>query len=103
MQRFIAWLKGSPEAAPFVDMDQGWQIVAVRFGDCLHIRQVDPDDDDEYANVSVPFETFMRMASEVEERAIEIISSLSNIIGSDVWTKYLQDTNFGTSEWQPNK
>jgi len=103
MQQFFTWLKGKSATEPYVDMDQGWQIEAIRSGDCLYIRQIDPDDDEEYANISVPFEAFMKVANDVEERAIEIISSLSNNVGADVWSKYLQDVKFGTSEWQPNK
>jgi hypothetical protein len=102
MQQFFSWLKGHPEE-PFIDMDQGWQIEAVRIGENIHIRQSDPDCDEEYANVSVPFEVFFKNANEVENRAKQIITNLSKELGADVWSKYLQDARFGTEEWQPNK
>ena len=102
MQQFFAWLKASPEE-PYIDMDQGWQIDAVRIGDDVHIRQIDPDYDEEYANVSVPFEAFLKQANQVEGRAMQIINNLSKDLGVDVWTKCLNDASFGTGEWQPNK
>lgn len=102
MQQFFTWLKNNPEE-PYIDMDQGWQIEAIRYGENLHVRQIDPDDDEEYANVSVPFEVFRGKAKEVEKRAQSIIADLSKELGVDVWSKYLRDASFGTEEWQPNK
>ncbi|WP_156480573.1 hypothetical protein [Aquipseudomonas alcaligenes] len=102
MQQLFSWLKGHPEE-PYIDMDQGWQIEAVRIGENVHIRQSDPDCDEEYANVSVPFEVFFNKANEVENRAQQIITNLSKELGVDVWSKYLQDARFGTEKWQPNK
>ncbi|QLE98257.1 hypothetical protein [Neptunomonas phycophila] len=102
IQKFFSWLRSNPEQ-DYVDMDQGWQIEAVRSGNRLHIRQTDPDDGEEYANISVPFAVFLEKSIEVEARALTIIGTLSSNIGVDVWSKYLQDAKFGTSEWQPNK
>lgn len=103
MQQFIAWVKGDRSADSFVDMDQGWQIEAVQSDDLLHIRQTDPDHDEEHSNIAVAFEPFAEAVVEVEARAIEIISSLTNSLGTDVWTKYVEDATFGTVEWQPEK
>lgn len=103
MQQFFEWLKGDSTGQPYVDMDQGWQLEIIRSGDYLHIRQFDPDGGDEYDNISIPFEAFVNAVSKVEARAIEIISSLSADIGVDVWTKYLGDAKFGTSQWNPDK
>ncbi|MBU2708937.1 hypothetical protein KCM76_23280 [Zooshikella marina] len=102
MQQFFSWLNDNPEE-PYLDLDQGWQIDAVRVGKNIHIRQTDPDYDEEYSNVSVPFEKFLQRANEVEARAQKIISGLSKELGVDVWSKYLNDASFGTAEWQPNK
>lgn len=102
MQQFFSWLKNNPED-PYVDMDQGWQIEAILEGDHIHIRQIDPDFNEEYSNVSVPFAKFLQAANKVEARAQEIIASLAKELGVDVWTKYLNNASFGTSEWQPNK
>lgn len=102
IQQFFSWLKGNPEE-PYIDIDQGWKIDAVVIGKNIHIRQIDPDCNEEYSNVSVPFEKFLQQASEVENRAQQIIRSLSKELGVDVWSKYLKDAIFGTEEWQPNK
>ena len=67
------------------------------------IKNGNPDYDEEYANVSIPFEAFSGKLAGVETRAIEIISNLASNVGVDVWSKYLQEANFGTSKWQPNK
>lgn len=103
MQQFTTWLKADPEKEAYIDMDQGWQIEAIRSGEYLYIRQTDPDYDEEHASISIPFEIFTKAISEVEVRAIEIILSLSSSVGADVWSKYLQDAKFGTPEWQPSK
>jgi hypothetical protein len=102
MQQFFSWLKGNP-GEPYIDIDQGWQVDAVRVGENLHIRQIDPDYDEEYSNVLLPFEIFVQKANEVENRTQQIISSLSKELGIDVWSKYLNEASFGTEEWQPNK
>ena len=100
IQQFFSWLKDTPKE-PYEDMDQGWQIDAVRVGKNIHIRQTDPDYDVEYVNVLVPFENILQKVNEVEERAQQIIASLSEQLGVDVWSKYLNDAGFGTDEWQP--
>ncbi len=103
MQQFFSWLKESSKKELYIDVDQGWQIDAVRKGARIHIRQTEPECDEEHTNASVPFEILINTATEVENRATEIISSLTQSLGTDVWTKYLQDTKFGTSEWLPGK
>ena len=100
MQQFFSWLKGDAEKT-FCDMDQGWEVNAVHSDEYVYIRQTDPDSDEVVSNVAVPLVGFAEEAAEVESRAIKIIADLSNEIGVDVWTKYLQDASFGTKDWQP--
>jgi len=102
IQHFFSWLNNESEE-PYIDMDQGWQIDAVRLGEAIHIRQIDPDEDEEYSNVSLPFEEFLQKVNEVDSRARQIISSLSKELGVDVWSKYRNDASFGTEEWQPHQ
>lgn len=98
MQNFFSWLQGNSEQ-PYIDIDQGWQVDAARVGENVHIRQIDPDCDEEYANVSVPYAKIIQKVSEVESRAQHIISNLSKELGVDVWSQYIKDVNFGTKEW----
>lgn len=100
MQQFFSWLKTGPEAA-YHDGDQGWELQAVRKGDRLYFRQLDPDVGEELANLSVPFEPFLEAAVATESRALEVVAALSAGIGADVWTQYLRNAKFGTSEWNP--
>ncbi|WP_448570041.1 hypothetical protein [Thalassotalea ganghwensis] len=102
MQQFFSWLNDN-NVEPFIDADQGWQIDAVRVGENIHIRQTDPDYDEEHVNISLPYEKFLKEALKVEKRAQHIITNLSKELGVDVWSKYLQDANFGSEVWQPNK
>lgn len=102
IQNFTRWL-ASPTAEAFSAIEQGWQVDAVRDSGFLYLRELDPDGDEEYNNSKVAIGTISMSAFEVEARAIKIVERLSEGLGTDVWSKYLRDTTFGTSSWQPNE
>lgn len=101
IQRFTSWLACSQEEA-FWDIEQGWQVDAVQALGFLHIRELEPDSDESYDNVKVALSDIAASAKLVESRAQVIIERLSEGLGGDVWSKYVKEAAFGTSDWQPN-
>ncbi|MFM2479400.1 hypothetical protein [Celerinatantimonas sp. MCCC 1A17872] len=100
IQKFFAWIK-TPSDKAFIDMDQGWQIEAIQTQDAIHIRQTDPDFDEELANIAVPKQPFVELVSQVEARTQRIIDNLSRTLGADVWSQYQNEVHFGTPTWSP--
>jgi hypothetical protein len=102
IRNFIQWLV-SPQEEAFWDMDQGWQVDAIQDAGFLYLREKDPDNDESYDNVKVALRDIVASAMRANARARKIVERLSQELGVDVWSKYVQDAVFGTSDWQPNK
>lgn len=100
MQQFIGWLSSSQEEA-FWDRDQCWQVDAVQESGFLYIRELDPDYDDYKDNLRVPLCDLAASAKIVERRAQVIIDRLTEGLGVDVWSKYIEQATFGTDDWKP--
>ncbi len=104
MQRLFSALESydNPDEV-YWDADQGWEINVAADDMFFYFRQIDPDEGEEYENIKVLKEPLIKIIKKLNERATSIVACLSKGVGVDVWSKYLQEASFGTSEWQPNK
>ncbi|MBA4719797.1 MAG: hypothetical protein H2067_01625 [Alcanivorax sp.] len=104
MQRFFSALGSYDDPGKvYWDADQGWEIHVAADDKFFYIRQLDPDEGEEYENIKVPKEGLIKTVDELNQRATSIIATLAEGIGVDVWSEHLQEARFGTHEWQPGE
>lgn len=76
IRQFTQWLVSGTDA-PFQDLDQGWQVDATRESGRLHVRQSDPDGEEEYDNLEAPIGPVVQQAAEAEARASVLVARLT--------------------------
>jgi hypothetical protein len=69
IQGFVQWLRTAPDGGEFSDLDQGWQIDALRLNDRFHFLDRNFDTDEVYANVSVVRDDFLKALDRAEAEA----------------------------------
>jgi hypothetical protein len=101
MGDFIDWLDTASVHVPFHDTDQGWQLDARRGGTRIHLCESDPEGDTERVNVAAPQAALAQAAKQARARAAGIVATLTEALGTDVWSHYRRGAQFGTVAWRP--
>ena len=105
MERFVQFLETDGEDDRFDDIDEGWDVLAIRKGGHFYLRMTDGYPDWEVlANVRLPAAYLADLAKAVRIKAEDAIQTLTNALGADVWTRYVYNDEsimFGTSDWHP--
>jgi hypothetical protein len=91
MELVFEWLRDAADGEMWSDVEQGWEMVAVRAGDRFHFRQGGFDQGGEYANVAFPREELLASISRLRERMGRIIARLTADLGEDYWTSHRYD------------
>jgi len=65
-REFLDWLKTAPDGGQWSDLDQAWQIDAVRSGDHFHFLDRNFDTGEVFANLSVTRDQLLRALAEAE-------------------------------------
>ena len=92
--QFLDDVAQKAEGQVYWDIDQGWELEVCVFGGELFLQFQNPDDDEVYARLRVPREKAIASIQTLREHAESIIQSLSNVIGRDLWTKYVDWPEF---------
>lgn len=77
------------EGEVFSDIDQGWEIEVHTFGTDLLIRERDPETETVYYAIRFPKLKLLEQIPALRERTEALISSLSQEVGVDPWTRRL--------------
>lgn len=91
MQRVFGWLETAADDDLWSDIEQGWELIAIRRGPLFHFREGGFDQGEEYANVALPRDQLLRSISSLRVRMRTIIMRLTAEIGEDYWTQYRYD------------
>ena len=91
MESVFDWLRNATDGELWSDVEQGWEMIAIRVGDRFHFRQGGFDQGDEYANVALPRDALLASISNLRERMGLIIARLTADLGEDYWTRYRYD------------
>lgn len=91
MEVLFDWLNDAADGDTWSDLEQGWEMIAVRLGPRLHFREGGFDQGGEYANVALPRDDLLVSISRLRERMHLIIGRLTAEIGEDYWTHYRYD------------
>jgi hypothetical protein len=91
MELVFDWLRDAADGEVWSDVEQGWEMIAIRVGDRIHLRQGGFDQGDEYANVAFPREELLASISSLRERMGRIIARLTADLGEDYWTRHRYD------------
>jgi len=91
MEKLFSWLKDADDGDLWSDVDQGWEVIAIRIGPYVHFRQGGFDQGGEYANLAFPRDNLLKSVSALQKRIGLIIAELSRSIGEDYWSHYRRD------------
>ena len=91
MEALFDWLQGAADGELWSDLDQGWEMIAVRVGDRFHFRQGGFDQGGEFANVAFPREELLLSIFCLRERMGRIIARLAADLGEDYWSRHRYD------------
>lgn len=95
MEALFDWLINARHEEIWWDVEQGWEMIAVRAGAYFHFRQGGFDQGDEYANIAFPRDELLGSLSTLRQRVRAIVIHLSNAIGTDYWSYYRDDLTSG--------
>ena len=85
------WLEDAADGEMWSDVEQGWEMIAIRSGSSFHFRQGGFDQGGEYANVAFPRDDLLASVARLRERMNVIIARLTAEIGEDYWTRQRYD------------
>lgn len=91
MELVFDWLRDAADGEMWSDVEQGWEMIAVRVGDRFHFRQGGFDQGGEYANVALPREELLASVSSLRDRMGHIIARLTTDLDEDYWTRHRYD------------
>ncbi|HYD86261.1 MAG TPA: hypothetical protein VEA80_02190 [Vitreimonas sp.] len=91
MELVFDWLRDAADGEMWSDVEQGWEMIAVRVGERFHFRQGGFDQGGEYANVALPREELLASISTLRERMGRIIAKLAADLGEDYWNRHRYD------------
>ena len=91
MELVFDWLRDANDGEMWSDVEQGWEMIAVRVGERFHFREGGFDQGGEYANVAFPREELLSSISSLRERMGRIIARLTADLGEDYWTRHRYD------------
>lgn len=91
MERVFDWLRDAADGEMWSDVEQGWEMMAVRAGERFHFRQGGFDQGGECANVAFPREKLLASVSDLRGRIARIIARLTADLGEDYWTHHRYD------------
>lgn len=101
MDNFLGWLLLAEDEGDWWDVEEGWELAAVRKGSRFYFRQWDGDGEP-YVVVSMDREALLAKVRALRGRILPIIEELTSLLGADVWTSYsYDDVDFGTDDWRP--
>ncbi|HEV7690783.1 MAG TPA: hypothetical protein VGO52_08175 [Hyphomonadaceae bacterium] len=89
MEKFLNWAELANDGVEWFDIDQGWEMVALRAADRIHVRQGDGEEE-EFENVSLPRDALLDSIAELKGRAPRIINRLIGMVGKDYWTTHIR-------------
>lgn len=93
IEKFIGKLNNQSEGKVFSDYDQGWSISVASEGDLLVISTGD-ESDQPHQTITISKNYVVQKLMKCEERSKEIIAKLTQALGRDVWSRYLDDADF---------
>lgn len=91
MEPLFDWLKDAADGEMWSDVEQGWEMIAIRSGSTSHFRRGGFDQGGEYANVAFPRDDLLASVARLRERMNVIIARLTAEIGEDYWTRHRYD------------
>lgn len=91
MALLFDWLRDASDGQLWSDVEQGWEMIAVRVGTRFHFRQGGFDQGEEYINVSLPREDLLASITDLRDRMRIIIGRLTADLGEDYWTQHRYD------------
>lgn len=94
IRQFLDEVEQKTDGLVYCDADQGWELEIHAFGGELFLQFQNPDDDEVYARLRVPREKAIESFQALRGRAESTIHRLSNVIGRDLWTKYVDWPEF---------
>lgn len=87
MTPLFGWLRSAEDGQTWWDMDQGWELTAIRLGDRFYFRGTDGERDaEEWLNVSTPRSLLLQEIDAADRRLVAIISVLTSRLGADHWS-----------------
>lgn len=86
--KFQEWVNKKNEQDIFTDQDQGWALEAQHREGFVYLIQYDPDYDSYSVNSFISHDLLNSEMMLSVERARNIIKTLSESLGTDVWTRY---------------
>ena len=91
MESLFNWLDSAADSETWSDVEQGWEMIAMRIGSRFHYREGAFDQGGEYTNVAFPRERLLLSISDLRKRMSLIISRLTAELGEDYWTRHRYD------------
>jgi hypothetical protein len=91
MEPLFDWLKNAADGEMWSDVEQGWEMIAIRSGSRIHFRQGGFDQGGEYANVALPRDDLLASIADLRQRMSVIIARLTAEVGEDYWTRHRYD------------
>lgn len=84
-------LRNEKDGKSYSDSDQSWQLLIEKQGDKIHIKESDPDEEEEeiYCQINLDRNELLRQADVIEEKTELAIKKLVAHFGVDYWTKYI--------------
>lgn len=86
--RFQEWVEQRNEDVGFLDLDQGWAIDAIVRNGLVYLDEYDPDSNRVSVNRAISYDVLNSELKLSVERAQKIITTLSESLGTDVWSTY---------------
>lgn len=93
IEKFIGKLNNQSEGKVFSDYEQGWSISVASEGDLL-VLSIGDESDQPHQTITISKSYVVQKLMKCEARSKEIIAKLTQALGRDVWSQYLDDADF---------
>lgn len=87
-KRFKEWLDSKYEGSLFIEYYQGWAMEAQIKDGFVYLIEYNPDHDAHSEGCRIPYEHLKIQTSLAVGRAQNIIKTLAETLGTDVWSRY---------------
>jgi hypothetical protein len=84
--RLLSTIQGAVEGEVFFDCDQCWEIDMYALNRRLHIREWDPDYQEEHLRINCPLESLQRQCREMRLKTNNVLDELKTALGDDFWS-----------------
>ncbi len=91
MERLFDWLHSAADGDEWHDVEQGWEVIAIRIGQHFHLRLGGFDQGGEFANFALPRDPLLASVASLRERMGALVTRLTAELGEDYWTRHRYD------------